>query len=315
MTRIIIRLVFVTTLLTLWPLSFSVGQDTWVEPTIDDANQLMAEQKYSEAINILEAITRDNPSDGYAWLQLGLSYHSLQDYKKAISAYKKADNLHFQPPTVRYDIACAYALMGDRDAAFEWLNNAVQSGFAGVQLLQTDRDLTGIRKDERFKPIVLAADKLARPCDYVPENSQFDFWVGEWDVYDPQGRLAGHSLVEKILNGCTLFEQWSSQFGYDGKSINYYDPSVKKWYQTWINGTGGIIRYEGSLVDGAMKFRGESIDADGAKELSRMTLTPMEDGKVHQFIERSPDNGATWLVYFDGIYVPYEPDATPPAQP
>ncbi len=315
MAKFVIKLLLINALLLLTPLSFSIGQDTWTEPTIQDANRLMSEQKFQEAANILEALTRENASDGYAWLQLGLCYHTMQDYKKALSAYKKAEALHYQLPTTDYNIACAYALQGDRDAAFEWLNKAVTSGFANVQTLQTDRDLIGLRKDKRFDAVVLAADKKARPCEYVPEYSQFDFWVGEWDVFTPQGQQAGHSLVEKIINGCSLFEQWSSQYGYDGKSINYYDPATKKWHQTWVNGTGGIIRYEGTFTDGAMRMHGESVDPDGTTELSRMTLSPMEGGRVHQYIERSTDNGKTWSVYFDGIYVPYTPESTMSEEP
>ena len=151
MTRFVTRLLLINVFLLIMPLSFSIGQDTWTEPTIQDANRLMSEQKYQEAANVLEALTRDHPTDGYAWLQLGLCHHTMKDFKKALSAYKKAEALHYQPPTTRYNIACAYALQGDRDAAFEWLNKAIETGFANVQLLQTDRDLLSIRKDDRFE--------------------------------------------------------------------------------------------------------------------------------------------------------------------
>jgi hypothetical protein len=90
----------------------------------------------------------------------------------------------------------------------------------------------------------------------------------------------------------------------DGKSINYYDPHANKWYQTWISASGDILRYEGKLVGGAMHFEGKGVNLDGSTELSRMTFTPLEDGEVRQFIERSTDNGATWSVFFDGTYVP-----------
>lgn len=32
-----------------------------------------------------------------------------------------------------------------------------------------------------------------------------DFWVGKWDVYDTEtGKLAGTSVLQKILRGCAL---------------------------------------------------------------------------------------------------------------
>lgn len=45
------------------------------------------------------------------------------------------------------------------------------------------------------------------PCDTRPQASQFDFWVGEWDVI-VKGKPAGVNRIEKILNGCVLQENW-----------------------------------------------------------------------------------------------------------
>ena len=36
-----------------------------------------------------------------------------------------------------------------------------------------------------------AAAQTAPPCKARPEYRQFDFWVGEWDVQNPQGQTAG----------------------------------------------------------------------------------------------------------------------------
>ena len=57
------------------------------------------------------------------------------------------------------------------------------------------------------------------PCLSRPESRSFDFWVGEWDVTTPQGQPAGSSSVQLLLQGCTLFENWHSLAGVDGKSL------------------------------------------------------------------------------------------------
>ena len=60
--------------------------------------------------------------------------------------------------------------------------------------------------------------------------------------------------------------------------------------------------YRGSLVQGAMRFEGLNVRPDGTTSLMRMSFTPLDDGRVRQFIEESRDGGATWATWFDGYY-------------
>ena len=40
------------------------------------------------------------------------------------------------------------------------------------------------------------------PACTAPEHRQFDFWVGNWDVFDPKsGKQVGESLIEKVYHG------------------------------------------------------------------------------------------------------------------
>lgn len=39
------------------------------------------------------------------------------------------------------------------------------------------------------------------PCS-APEYRQFDFWIGRWNVYGPDGRLAGTNDVTREFDGC-----------------------------------------------------------------------------------------------------------------
>ncbi|MES2544247.1 MAG: hypothetical protein V4548_05135 [Bacteroidota bacterium] len=49
-----------------------------------------------------------------------------------------------------------------------------------------------------------------KPCDSNPKYSEFNFWVGEWDVYDLKNNLAGHSKISRILDNCVILEEWTS---------------------------------------------------------------------------------------------------------
>ena len=53
-----------------------------------------------------------------------------------------------------YNLACAYALKGDKRGAIETLNKAVQKGFANVEELERNDQLDSIREEAGFKKIV-----------------------------------------------------------------------------------------------------------------------------------------------------------------
>lgn len=140
------------------------------------------------------------------------------------------------------------------------------------------------------------------PCATDERFRQFDFWVGSWEVTNAQGNLAGENVVEQILSNCVVMENWTGSSGGTGKSFNYLDPASGRWHQLWVDGGGGHMRYEGEFRDGAMHFEGRNVYGNGQITLMQMTFTPMEDGRVRQFIQESRDEGETWNVWFDGYY-------------
>jgi hypothetical protein len=93
----------------------------------------------------------------------------------------------------------------------------------------------------------------------------FDFWVGEWDVFGPQGRQVGTNSITALFGTGALAEHW--------------------------HGAGAIVM-EG-MAPG---------EEDGSAEHQRITWTP-RDGGVRQLWEVSSDGGTTWRTAFDGRYV------------
>ena len=141
------------------------------------------------------------------------------------------------------------------------------------------------------------------PCKSRPEYRQFDFWVGEWDVRNPQGQQAGTNSVQLILGDCVVFENWTGARGGQGKSFNVYNAAKGKWQQTWVDNSGGVLELFGEYKDGAMRLTGEKKGRDGKTTLDRLTFTKLADGGVRQLWEQSADGGQTWTVAFDGTYV------------
>ena len=266
------------------------------------AQQYFSDQDWENAMKAYEKVVATEPENGRAWLSLGLSYHNLKEYAQAIPAFQKADDLGFAQPQARFHAARSLARLGKLDDSFNWLEKANAAGFGQLSRLDANPDLEILRSDARFAEIKKGTDRNARPCEYNPDCRAFDFWIGEWEVFNPNGQKVGENVIEKSLNGCMLLENWTSSGGGDGKSMNYWDPAAKKWRQLWVDGTGGHMAYEGVFQDGALHFEGYQIQGNGAKSLFKMIFTPQENGDVRQYIEQSLDEGKTFNVWFDGMY-------------
>jgi len=142
----------------------------------------------------------------------------------------------------------------------------------------------------------------AEPACSSAEYRQLDFWVGEWVVTNPDGKTAGNSVIQKILNGCVILENWSGAGGFEGKSFNLYDRDKKKWIQKWVDMQGQLIEFEGNFRGKTLEYTSRSTTPDGKNVVGIMTFTPGDDGTIRQIWKQSKDDGKTWNVEFDGIY-------------
>ncbi|MCW8850497.1 MAG: hypothetical protein OQJ81_11005, partial [Melioribacteraceae bacterium] len=67
------------------------------------------------------------------------------------------------------------------------------------------------------------------------QHSQFDFWVGEWTVYDTLDNMIGTNKIVKQYESCLIQENWISAGKNRGTSYNYYDPNDSTWNQLWLD--------------------------------------------------------------------------------
>jgi hypothetical protein len=152
-------------------------------------------------------------------------------------------------------------------------------------------------------PPAQGANRPKNPCMSRAEYRQFDFWVGEWDAYDPRGRRAGASVIERVANGCGILENWTGALGGTGKSINFYDPQAGKWFQYWIGADGNPHRFSGIYKDDALRFEGEPFMQNGKRVITRLTFFDVDANTVRQLSEQSDDGGKSWAVVYDFKYV------------
>jgi hypothetical protein len=131
---------------------------------------------------------------------------------------------------------------------------------------------------------------------------QFDFWIGDWEVTNPQGAVAGENTIRSILSGCVLHEHWRGAGGGSGQSHNIYDLRTGKWHQTWVDSSGQLLLLDGGIEDGKMVLRGETVGQNGQTTLNEISWEPLDGGRVRQLWRSSTDAGTSWQVVFDGLY-------------
>jgi len=139
------------------------------------------------------------------------------------------------------------------------------------------------------------------PCS-APEYHQFDFWLGDWDVFDIATNAKDSRVrVTRILDGCVVHEDYQSVDGHKGESFSIYDASRKVWHQTWVTNRGRLLVIEGRLEDGSIILRGVDRTAAGEERHIRGTWKPVEGG-VRETAFTSLDGGKTWQPWFDLMF-------------
>ena len=133
-----------------------------------------------------------------------------------------------------------------------------------------------------------------KPCT-APEANQFDFWIGEWDLYSAD-TITGSNKIYKVLDACTVQENFSNpKNGYVGKSWSVYDPQSKLWQQTWVDNQGRYIPLTGKFEVGKMTLTTPPRKLPNRKEItSRMIFFNITKDSFDWDWQASHDGGTTW---------------------
>ena len=147
------------------------------------------------------------------------------------------------------------------------------------------------------------------PCTSDAAYRQFDFWIGDWGVYAKNGKKAGDSRIELILDSCIILENWKSTSSanglyYSGKSFNTYNSASKQWQQTWVDNMGGTTEFlEGHYDNNKMIFLTKPFQfSKDTTAIRKLTFYNLDPNKVRQHGEISKDNGLTWATEYDLEY-------------
>ena len=270
------------------------------------ADSLFKAKQWENAAKAYNDFLLQNPNNrpGFQLNKIGQCYLFLEQYNQAITAFKKSVSYNGNS-AVMYNIACTYNKLNQKDSALSWLDRTANAGFTQYLKMLEDEDLKSLHSSPKFKIIADKIKKNEMPCSVQTESKQFNFWIGDWNVYNIQEQLSGTSKIEQILNECVILENWTDIFGNKGKSFNFYNSDTKQWQQTWVDDKGSVTEFiNGIYNNDAMRFQSSRPTISNGKiAIRRLTFFNVNDNEVRQLGEISTDNEKTWTIEYDLKYL------------
>jgi hypothetical protein len=160
----------------------------------------------------------------------------------------------------------------------------------------------------RLAPFLIFAAMLraqtaapANPCA-APQQKQFDFWVGDWDLTWPRQNAGetghGTNSIKRILDDCIVQENFTSLDASHmrGTSVSVFEPKSGHWKQTWVDNQGSYLDFTGDFKDGRMILQREFTRPDGVPMMQRMVWKNIGANEFDWSWEASTDGGKTWQV-------------------
>jgi hypothetical protein len=137
-----------------------------------------------------------------------------------------------------------------------------------------------------------------------PQYRQLDFWLGNWKVYDQDGKgaYAARDEVTSTLGGCVVLERYLPVDGHEGEGVFAYDASRKLWHQTWVTDSGHLLVVEGRFQRGVLTMSGSNLDEHGERVWYRAAWKP-QSGGVRQTAFTSKNGGRSWQPAWDILFV------------
>lgn len=146
-------------------------------PSLGQAQGLIQQGKFKEAVEALGKITAAHPKNPGAWLLLGFALQKTGQLDRALEANLKAADFASVAPQANYNAACICALKGEKDRAFTFLEKVKASGKVDMNQIRADSDLKSLRDDPRFQKLLPSSADFADP--FVEKVRIIHEWDGE----------------------------------------------------------------------------------------------------------------------------------------
>ena len=291
----------VIVLLSLVPFGTAKAQSELQRAAADAWNR----RDWARAAEIYAALVKADTTVATSHLRFGVALTELARYDEARREIASAERKGAPLPQAAFRMALVEAGAGRLDSAFAQLKRATA---AGLPLVPVPGDslapMQKLKADSRFASFLTDIDRNARPCMYDDKHKEFDFWVGSWDVR-PRGQPGNppaRNDITKVDDGCVVHESWKAPASV-GQSFNIWDRTRSKWFQIWVDNSGGLHEYSGTYSDNAMRYEGTTPGGPtgNVRVPTRLTFFKIHADTVRQFSEIQRPDG-TWTTAYDLIY-------------
>lgn len=112
-----------------------------------------AEAAYRRALAVAERHIELHPDDPRAATMCAVSACRLGEAERGLAWAERALEIDPEDAGVRYNVACLYALEGQRERALDCLEEVARLGFANWEWVAKDPDLASLRDEPRFRAL------------------------------------------------------------------------------------------------------------------------------------------------------------------
>jgi len=211
------------------------------------------------------------PPAYYAFVKKADSLYKAQKYKSAALSYSSAfETLGWKGQTIdRYNAACAWAMSGYNDSAFDCLNRIIKKRlFTDFERVKAEKDFTPLRTDKRWQTLL---DEMKLYSQYkVPEgwfiagtpDDKEKYIIGVEKGSGPDGKNAATiKVIEKniAVDGSGNLMQNFPPDAYINKRVRmsaYMKSNNVDWASFWLrvdqNGSNKPLAFD-NMIDGKEK--------------------------------------------------------------
>lgn len=191
-----------------------------------------------------QAVEMDTVPDSASPSIMLLGYLGRTDEAEALIAEigKDAESM------VLYNVACYYAMFGDKQKAVDFLNQSVDKGFLRLTLLENDSDMDSIRSIDGYKKVV---ERLkSKQLKMEEENAEYT----DQTVEVPMTKESGVFKVKCSINGLPL------HFVFDTGAANVTISAVEAAFMYKNNylsdkdfmGSSSFLTASGDIIEGSV---------------------------------------------------------------
>ncbi len=240
---------------------------------------------------LLLSLTKVFTQDYSTLAKQGYKVYEDKDYAKSVEIFEQAFKLDKPKPSDLYNAACSASLAKQTDKAFNFLGQAIDTGYSNLGHLKADVDLVPLYEDNRWKEIIgkiekKQADELAK-LKYPKIAKMLD----SMEVSDQAGRNKMTELTNKGFkqNSSEMLQAFKDMINAD--SLNMI--VLKKMFREY-----GFLGFEEVGKQGSSNFWLMMQHCDKDPKFQEEVLAEM---KKH--IERKNANSSNYAYLIDRVNV------------